>query len=250
MEQLHTTDLQVTLNLVDLQIQVMYLLSHMLYQGLVCRGEEELKRCRQSLRKNIEEGNGRDPNVAVKVCTKIGKIADSNPTRIRHTAVIDTLRDIVLVMYVYSQHPYSQGQVHAACNYALCKLLKVNNVIENTKLRGNAVSWIAYVTEWNIRRVGSLPDGFIVPVGHTAAAAARKFIWTKEDNVIAFLDQQPKGQVISHPLLILFYIFKTLNHMVIAYQKAFDQKCIRMWCREKYYTKMDIRTNPFSHFTC
>ena len=81
-------------------------------------GGEELKRCPQSLRKSIEEGNGRDPNVAVKFCNEIGELARSNPTRIQPPAMIDTLRDIALVIYIYNQHPYSQGQVYAACHYA------------------------------------------------------------------------------------------------------------------------------------
>ena len=80
--------------------------------------------------------------------------------------------------------------MYAAYNYELCHLLKVTNVIAKTDLRLNVASWIAYTIMWNITRDGSYLDSFLVPVGHTATAVARNFMWTDEDNVIAFVEQR------------------------------------------------------------
>ena len=107
--------------------------------------------------------------------------------------------------------------MYESCNYALCPVLKATNVISKTDLRRIVASRIAYKIIWNTTRDESYLDIFNVPVRHTATVAACNFMWTDEDNVIAFFelraDEHPSYT--SHLIKSLNFYCDRRDHIVV-----------------------------------
>lgn len=76
--------------------------------------------------------------------------AHSEQGDVDNLAVMEALRKLLSCMHA---HPF-QLEVYAACNYAFSDLLKIDNDIMDSSLRGLLTTWIAHSLMWNITNLG------------------------------------------------------------------------------------------------
>lgn len=148
----------------------------------------------------LNDGNIRkDPEVARDLCTAIGNIARNEAVPIEEQAVVKVLRVALSTMFGYRQsfqdNVLLSVQVFAACNFALCNLFKVYNVVEDAGLRTRLAEWVAYSISQNVSQDGAtrIRGPHLEALAYTATSAARNFMWINEDNVVAFTKGNPSG---------------------------------------------------------
>lgn len=151
--------------------------------------------CSALEQRNQSPAEIRDSDEIRQLCSRIGNIARNASAPIDHKVVLRTLRVILSTMYHYRQsllqnRDYSV-RVFASCNFALCNLFKLCNVIAEQELRTKLAEWIAYSISWNVFQDGITQGPHLDSLSYTATAAARNFMWMNEDNVIAFTSQTP-----------------------------------------------------------
>ncbi|CDF33185.1 Serine/threonine protein kinase [Chondrus crispus] len=134
-----------------------------------------------------------DPFVDMGLCTAIGNISRNASDSIKPQLVLQALRVTVSTMFAYrttfAKNELASVELYTSCNFALCNLLKVNNSIEDVKLRSDLAKWILYVISWKISDNGSARGAQADTLCYEATCAARNFMWRNEANAQAFTEE-------------------------------------------------------------
>lgn len=138
---------------------------------------------------------GKDAGVARDLCTTIGHIARNGSKKIGAEAVVRAIPVTVSVMVAFNRNAHQHVEVFSSCNFALCNLFMVHNVINDRNLRTNVASWIEYTISWNVYEKGSVQGPHVDTLAYTATSAARNFMWMNEANVAAFVNCNRGGSL-------------------------------------------------------
>lgn len=134
-----------------------------------------------------------DPFVDKGLCTAIGNISRNASDGIEAQLVLQALRVTVSTMFAYrtsfAKNELASVELYTSCNFALCNLLKVNNIIEDVKLRSDLAKWILYVISWKISDNSLARGAQADTLCYEATCAARNFMWMNEANAQAFTEE-------------------------------------------------------------
>lgn len=146
-----------------------------------------------------------EPVVSRDLCTCIGTIARNDSDTLCPEAVLMAVRVALSTMFTHHttflQNDKSSVDAYVACNFALCNLFRVYNVISDASFRAEITEWISFAISWNVHEVGT-PAPFSEALGYAATSAARNFMWMNKENLDAFTSEARRGgKRLASPLL-------------------------------------------------
>lgn len=166
-------------------------------------GEAMLKVCCEMIIDiNRTEFHTKKLGILRDLLTAVGNIARKNSQAITSDCVTMALNVMWISISMLYRHQVQQSNLFSACNYALCNLWKIQNIIVDVNLRNALAWWLVWTLLWNCQ-VNSNQNGQLWEVlGHTTTAAIRNFLWMNENNVSAFVSQKPGYSYSPTTLLI------------------------------------------------
>eukprot|EP00177_Eucheuma_denticulatum_P002271 GFKZ01004069.1.p1 GENE.GFKZ01004069.1~~GFKZ01004069.1.p1 ORF type:complete len:1204 (-),score=131.06 GFKZ01004069.1:2526-6137(-) len=149
-----------------------------------------------------------EPIVSRDLCTCIGNIARNDSDTLCPEDLLMAVRVALSTMFTHHttfvRNDKSSVDAYVACNFALCNLFRVYNVISDVSFRADIAEWISFAISWNVHEEG-IPAPFSDALGYAATSAARNFIWMNKDNLAAFTSTRLGNGPTSHLLWSISY---------------------------------------------
>lgn len=141
----------------------------------------------ESILKRKQMKSPTNSSVAKALCIALGNIfrgglGDQKSAEGALPTTLQTMQAFTWDMNVYS----------AAC-YALANVMKVSNEIADERVRRDVADWISHATSFNLNNNAGGPEPMLA---YTTAAAARSFVWRREENAKAFFARREAQNVV------------------------------------------------------